>query len=204
MEIDELVGCGFLGLRQALDRYEPSAGVKFETFAYYRVKGAMLDEIARQCPVSRHMARKLRLARKANDYMEGACADAGGMDGATPGAGAAVIAGIVRDLSAVHAMVSVTVQRTDDGERQVEFVDEAAAGRHQEAVVASELRSLLGRLPRDQTELLRLYYFEDMTLEEAGRKMGVTKSWACKLHNAAIRKLRALMMERGDDEEHPP
>jgi RNA polymerase sigma factor for flagellar operon FliA len=204
MDIDELADCGFLGLRQALDRYAPSAGVKFETFAYYRIKGAMLDEIARQCPLSRHMIRKLRLARKANDYMEGACADAGGMEGATPGAGAALIAGIVMDLSAVHAMVSVTVRHTEDGGHAVEFVDEAAAGRHQEAVVSSELRSLLGRLPGDQAELLRLYYYEDMTLEEAGRTMGFSKGWACKLHNAAIRRLRALMTKRGDTEEHSP
>jgi RNA polymerase sigma factor for flagellar operon FliA len=198
MDEDELVSCGFLGLRQALEKFDPSVNVKFETFAYYRIRGAMLDGISSQCNLSRHMARKLRLARKGNDTMEGASADVGGMSETGPAANAIMLAGILRDLVSVHTMVSVTVQRRgEDGERQVEFVDDAAASRPQEAVFASEMRGLLRLLPAEQARLLDLYYYEDMTMEEAGKKLGVTKSWASKMHAAALRRLREIMEERG-------
>jgi RNA polymerase sigma factor for flagellar operon FliA len=198
MEEDELVSCGFLGLRQALEKFDPSVNVKFETFAYYRVRGAMFDGISSQCNLSRHMARKLQLARKGNDTLEGASADAAGMTETGPGANAVMLAGILRDLVTVHTMVSVTVQRRGGGEeRQVEFVDDAAAGRAQEAVFASEVRGLLKLLTPEQARLLELYYYEDMTMEEAGRKLGVTKSWASKMHAAALRRLREIMEERG-------
>jgi len=197
MDEDELVSCGFLGLRQALDKFDPSVNVKFETFAYYRIRGAMLDGISSQCNLSRHMARKLQLARKGNDTLEGAGADAGGMSETGPAARAVMLAGILRDLITVHTMVSVAMQGRGGEERQLEFVDDAAALKPQEAVFASEVRGLLKQLTPEQARLLELYYFEDMTMEEAGKKLGVTKSWASKMHAAALRKLRAIMEERG-------
>lgn len=198
LEVDELVSYGFIGIKQALGRFDASVNVKFETFAYYRIRGAMIEGISKQCHLSRHMARKLQLTQKSNEYMEGASADMEGKSDSSEAANASMLAGIIRDLTCVHTMVSTTIRRGIDNETlEVEFIDEAAASRHEEAVKSSEIRELLEKLTPEQTELMKLYYYHDMTLEEAGKKLGVTKSWACKLHNAAIKKLRLMMEQRG-------
>jgi RNA polymerase sigma factor for flagellar operon FliA len=198
MELDELVSLGFVGLQEALGRYDQEANVKFETFAFYRIRGAIYEGIAKQCHLSRHMARKFRLAQKANDYMEGASADIGARDMKSAAAGAALVAGILRDLTSIHGLVSARFRPSDDREwSEVEFIDETAAGKHEKAVESSEIRELLKELPSEQSQLLQMYYYEDMTLEAAGKKLGFTKSWACKLHNAAIKQLRKLMEEKG-------
>ncbi len=196
LETDELVSLGFLGLQEALGRYNPEANVKFETYAYYRIRGSMFEGIARQCQLSRHTARKLRMARKANDYLEGASADIGDETTRQLTQNAAILSDIMRDLTSIYDLVSVKFRSLPDGEGEVEFVDEASAAAHEKAIASIELREAIDRLPSDQRQLLQMYYFDDMTLEEAGKKLGVTKSWACKLHHAAIRQMRRFMKEK--------
>ena len=200
MEIDELVSCGTIGLQEAMGRYDASTKIKFETYAYYRVRGAMIEGISRQCTLSRHMAAKLRLLTKSNDYMEGMSADLGGRTEKDPAVSASILAGVLRDLASIHTLhtaVSTAIKPGErGGETEIEFVDDASAAKHEEAVQSSEIKTLMERLPGEQAEVLRLYYFQDKTLEEAGKEMGVTKGWASKLHNSAIKKLRLLMQEK--------
>jgi len=199
LDTDELVSCGFIGLREAQARFDPASGVRFETYAYYRVRGAMLEGIARQCPLSRHVARKIFAARKANDYVEAAGADAAGRSDKGAGAGATLIAGIFRDLAVVHDMVSVRFLRRDEDEggTVAEFVDDKSWQEHERGVESAQLRGMVGRLPDFERRLLTLYYFENVTLEDAAGRLGVTKGWASKVHHAAIRRLRAMIEEQG-------
>jgi len=200
VEIDELISLGFIGLKEAMIRYDPSkSAARFETFAFYRIRGAIYDGIAKQCCLNRHAARKLRLARKANDYMEEVAGEVKSIETNNIEMRSAFLSRIIKDLSSIYDFASlnigVTEKENEDGEKEWEFVDKTAESKHEEAVQASEMRKLLQKLPHDQAKLIYLYYYEDNTLEEAGEKLGYTKSWASKLHNAAIKKLRSLVME---------
>ena len=59
----------------------------------------------------------------------------------------------------------------------------------------------MDRLPEAQRDLVRLYYFEDLTLDQVGRKLGYKKSWACKLHKSALARLREMMEPDPDRKE---
>src|ERR1700745_3198115 len=66
IELDELISCGNLGLVEAAERYEPRYGVTFQTFAYYRIKGAIYDGLRKMGPMSRTEYARSRFAARAN------------------------------------------------------------------------------------------------------------------------------------------
>jgi RNA polymerase sigma factor for flagellar operon FliA len=192
LEVDDLVSYGVIGLTDALERFRPETGVPFESFAHYRIRGAILEGISRQCPLSRHAYRRLRLQGKAGDHMEMVARDLAGAGQRSPEADASMIASSIRDLASIYTVARLARRYEDDGP-EMEFEDPSARRAHEERVRRGEIRDLIDRLPDDQARLLRLYYFEDLTLEEAGTRLGFRKSWACKLHKAALARLREMM-----------
>lgn len=198
METDELISLGTIGLQEALSRFDPSLGIKFETFAFYRIRGAIYDGIAKSCNLSRYMAKKLKLASRANDYMQSVSSDASAVTLSTHSAKATLLNSIVKDLTCIYGLVSVIYKKSENDETaEIEFVDDKAMKMHEQKIQSGEIHKMLQSLPPQQAEIIKLYYFEDMTLEEAAKKMGFTKGWACKLHDAAIKNLRKLIMESG-------
>lgn len=203
LDIEDLVSYGVIGLADALKHYNPETGVPLESFALYRVRGAILEGIARQCPVSRHVHRRLRLLERANDYMEGTASDVAGATERTRSGDASIVASTVRDLAEIYSLTRVVIQRGEDGP-EIDFVDGRAEGAHLGEVEGGELRALVDRLPADQARVVKLYYFADRTLDEVGEELGCRKSWACKLHKSALRKLRAMMEERSEGDAGLP
>ncbi len=195
LELDDLVSYGVIGLTDALERFRPETGVPFESFAHYRIRGSILEGISRQCPLSRHAYRKLRLQGMAVDHMESVARDLAGTGHRSADADASMIASSIRDLASIYTVARLARRYEEDGP-EVEFEDPAAGQAHERRVRMGEITDLIDRLPRDQARLLRLYYFEDLTLEEAGSRLGFRKSWASKLHRAALARLRELMGPR--------
>jgi RNA polymerase sigma factor for flagellar operon FliA len=195
LEIDELVSYGMVGLSEALDRYRPDTGVPFESFAHYRVRGAVLEGISKHCPISRHVHRRLKLEERANDYMEGVSRDLGGAADRTASSDGAMLASTVRDLATIYSVS----QRTRFEERRTDFVDPDDRDHPHVAAEHREVLGFLDELPREQRELIELYYFEDLTLDEVGQRLGFKKSWACKMHKAALRRLREMMSGEPED-----
>jgi len=194
LEVDDLLGYGMVGLNTALERYRPETGVGFEAFARYRIRGAILEGIARECPVGRHVWRRLKLEEKANDYMQDVTRDVVAARERTAARDAAIIASTVRDLATIYGMARPTY--SGDGEdSRLDFEDPSAHEEAEKHVRGGEIAEFLDDLPDDQADLIRLYYFEDLTLEEVGLRLGFKKSWACKLHRSALRRLREMMME---------
>lgn len=198
LEMDDLVSYGVIGLTAALERFRPETGVPFESFAHYRIRGAILEGISRQCPLSRHAYRRLRLQGMACDHMQSVARDLAGAGHRSEQADASLLATTIRDLASIYTVARLVRRREDDAV-EVEFEDPAAGKAHEERVRRGEIAELIDRLPRDQAGLLRLYYFEDLTLEEAGKRLGFRKSWASKLHKAALERLRQMMGPAGSD-----
>jgi RNA polymerase sigma factor for flagellar operon FliA len=196
LELDDLVSYGVVGLSDALEKFKPDLGVPFESFAHYRVRGSILEGISRQCPLSRHAWRRLKRSEKANDFMEGVSRDAAA-PGGTPERDAALIASTVRDLASIYTVARLARRWEEDG-LETEFEDPEADRAHEERVARAEIRGFVGRLPDDQARLIELYYFEGLTLQEAGERLGFKKSWACKLHRAALGRLREMMEPPAD------
>ena len=191
MDLDEMVGNGSTGLVDAANRWDPERGIAFSTFAYYRVRGAILDGLRRQGLFPKHQL--LRFAAGANAVMqyqttaENPAAEAGG-EGA-----AGQVASLGRSLSNIAAVFVVSLDEPAQARKaadpeQPEIHEQLATARNSQLV-----RAAMKQLPERERELVRLHYWKDMSLAEAGKKLGLSRSWACRLHARAISRLAELM-----------
>ncbi|MBL8328335.1 MAG: sigma-70 family RNA polymerase sigma factor [Rubrivivax sp.] len=199
LEVEELIALGNLGLAEAVDRWDPSVGTGFRGFAYYRVQGAILDGLRRNSNLPRRVWARLTALTATAEYLEAAATrDAA----ARQQAGAATTADKLREvqaaLGAIRTMYLVSLDAVGDDALPVETprADEALGRQRQ----AAALRRALAKLPERERALLTAHYVDGETLLDAGAKLGMSKSWASRLHARAVDQLRALLAA----EEAPP
>jgi RNA polymerase sigma factor for flagellar operon FliA len=190
IELDDLIGYGSKGLVEAAERFDERHGVAFSTFAYYRIRGAMYDGLRTMGWYSRADHARYRAEERANEYLrsradrEGA-ARAQGLEPTADAAGTLdAVAEILSGVATVH-ITSLEAAST--------VADESLPA--PDAAVDAERLTLRVRqavltLPAKERRLLELYYFADKNLEEAGAELGLSKSWACRLHARAVDLLR--------------
>jgi RNA polymerase sigma factor for flagellar operon FliA len=197
IEFDDLVGYGTKGLLEAADRFDPAQGASFTTFAYYRVRGAMLDGLRTMGWYSRADYARYRAEERANDYLQNQSErDAAGKEtsgGAKPGAAGTLesIAEILGGVATIHitsleAAATVADEKLPPPDADIQRVQTNA-----------RVREALTRLPEKERALMEMYYFGEKNLEEAGAVLGLSKSWACRLHARAVGLLRDAL--RDDD-----
>lgn len=198
IEVDDLIGYGSKGLVEAAERFDARHGVAFSTFAYYRIRGAMYDGLRTMGWYSRADYARYRAEERANEYLQSQ-ADREGAARAdeplgAPAAGGsdetlAEIATVLSGVGTVHitsldAAASVPDERLPPPDAALEWRE-----------LTVRLREALTTLPEKERRLMELYYLGDKNLEEAGRVLGLSKSWACRLHARAVDLLRAAMAE---------
>jgi RNA polymerase sigma factor for flagellar operon FliA len=184
---NDLVSEGVFGLMDAIDKFDLSRGLEFQTYAVPRIKGAMIDALRAQDWVPRSVRDKIRAIEKATTTLQGR------LDRTPTEAEVAAEMGItahaLRDL---YAKVSYTsVSATED----LVVVDDAPApgdAMEDDAVRAVLLRHVRELRERDQV-IVALYYYEGFTLAEIGRVLGVTESRVSQLHTRAVLSLRSLI-----------
>lgn len=199
IEFDELEAWGRVGLVEAAQRFKPDTGASFATFAWYRVYGAIMDGVRRATPISRRQYAQLMALRSAAEYLE----QRGNAERSTTQQGpsaAPSVASTAEALAKVRdAMAAIkTVYLTSlDAAREKGF-EPASAAANAEATVATQqqheqLRAAIAALPEKEQALLTKHYYEGKTLDAAGAELGVSKSWASRIHAQAIDRLRPRM-----------
>jgi RNA polymerase sigma factor for flagellar operon FliA len=187
VDLDDLIAYGFRGLVEARDRFDPSRGVLFTTFAHYRIRGAILDGV-RQMAYLPRKAHEQRRAAEALDRM----AEAVALDrGANPDE-RAELAGALDAIDEILTKTSAAFVIAALGQSP----DDAPPGAEEELSVAqtrARVRAALEHLPARERALIEGHYFEDRTLEEIGESMGISKSWASRLHSRALGILAAAL-----------
>ncbi len=184
-------------LVEAAERFDARQGVAFSTFAYYRIRGAMYDGMRTMGWYSRADYARYRAEERANEYMQNQADREGASRADGPAAPPtareaetlAEIASVLSTVGTVHitsldAAASVPDERLPPPDAQLEWRE-----------LSGRLRQALTRLPEKERRLMELYYLGDKNLEEAGRVLGLSKSWACRLHARAVELLRAEMAE---------
>jgi RNA polymerase sigma factor for flagellar operon FliA len=203
IEFDDLYNYGMQGLLEAAERYDRRHGVTFQTFAYYRVRGAMFDGLRNMGWLPRHEYARLRFEERAAAYLSN-------LTEREAGAGVAALPAVVNvddevrqiaeALGGVAAIFVTTMEgQTEKGDVATGMTPSPQADiERQERDVAIE--AALKELPDKERRLLQLYYFEDRPLEEAGKIMGLSKSWSSRLHARAIELLKdALKRQVGPE-----
>jgi len=192
---DELVAMANAGLAEAASRYDPDRGAAFATFAWYRVNGAIIDGLRKATQLPRRTWAKLVALRAANEYLEHrADRDQGAAQrGAPPATGPDALAGIQQALSAIRTMYVTSLETIRDAGFDVADQAPAASDRLDGVRLAARLREAIARLPDRERALLTKHYWEGKNLLEAGAELGLSKSWASRLHAQVVEKLRAIV-----------
>ena len=200
---EDLISYGTIGLIQAVDRFDPSVGVKFETYAIRRIRGSILDAIRTLQPLSRDEYRQSREIERAYDALIQRL-------GRTP-EDEEVAGELGWDLATFKTAVSgstITISSldtnpNDSDDANPEFspivsqlrapdrgdVSDIVARRE----MLSTLAGALDDLPDRDRLIITLYYYEELTLKEIGAVLSVSTSRVSQLHAVAVLKLRGLL-----------
>lgn len=194
VEYDDLVGYGTFGLIDAIDKYDFDKGVKFETYASVRIRGAILDQIRKMDWIPRTLRQKQKKVDAAYKKIE--------METGRP----ATDEEIARELE-------ITVDELDDwqsqtkvsnlislddymeqGETKVEIASSEDYVQPEKVVEQQALKQILidalELLTEKEKKVIVFYYYEDLTLKEISSILEVTESRVSQLHTKALQKLR--------------
>jgi RNA polymerase sigma factor for flagellar operon FliA len=186
---DDIIGAAELGLVEAANSFDPNRGVLFKTFAYYRIRGAIYDSLRKMGWFAKDAAR-LRFESGANEVLRDYA------DSAPPASSPDATVRELEDLttSVVNcyflSLSSMTEEVAETGTKSVEE-------RYIDREMRERLKQALTKLPEKNREVLEAYYFRDETLENIGKRLGLSKSWLSRLHAKSLEMLRTVLEQHG-------
>jgi RNA polymerase sigma factor FliA len=185
---EDLVACAYEGLLEARQRFDASRGVQFKSFAYYRVRGAVLDGVRRMAYLPRRAYARLKAAETVD--LEGEPTLGANLAGAPDRVADAdsamrAIDGILGRVAAAYC----TAASASGEERDAENPEQSAINRQQQTLV----RAALEVLPEQERFLIRGHYLDGRNFDELAAELGLSKSWASRLHSRALDRMRAAL-----------
>jgi RNA polymerase sigma factor FliA len=200
----DLVSYGMFGLIDALEKFDPERGNKFETYAIPRIKGAIIDELRAMDWVPRSVRFKAREIEKAYSDLESILKRAPSEKEVAERLGVSLpeLHEVINQISFVQVLQldEILSVGSDRGE-QVSLLD-TLADRGVDPTTgleSQETRGLLAAAINSLSErekiVVTLYYFEGLTLAEIGEILGVTESRVCQIHTKAVGQLRLQFVE---------
>ncbi|MCM8746330.1 FliA/WhiG family RNA polymerase sigma factor [Thermomicrobium sp. CFH 73360] len=204
IERDDLIGYGTIGLLEALERFDDSRGVKFESYAVMRIRGAILDALRTLDIVPRSARSRARQIEQATREL---FAEHGRMPSEQELADhLGMTVGELQQAVSDAACVFLPLQTTDDPDElslEEQLADPSAL---EPAEVAAEediknrIATALATLsPRDRL-IVSLYYYEELTMREISQVLRISESRVSQILNRVRLQLRALLRERGVQE----
>ncbi len=202
VETADLISYGIFGLIDAIEKFDPDRGIKFETYAIARIKGAIIDELRAMDWVPRSVRARAREIEAAYITLENRLRRVPEDDEV------AVEMGItVRELHAILSKLSYTsvvsfeeLWTSAPGEERQDAVGSIADESAEDPVAAFESEEVKGilanaieKLPEREKTVIVLYYYEGLTLKEIGEVLGVTESRVSQLHTKSVLRLRARL-----------
>jgi len=198
VEYDDLVGYGVFGLIDAIDKFDYKKGVKFETYASFRIKGAIIDHIRKMDWVPRALRQKSKRMEAAVSMLEEKLGRA-----PTPEEIAEELGFTGPDStdiikkSSVQALVSLDDFLDQNQEVAYTALVADTANSPEEQTERKERKKMLSeeitKLSDKEKLIVTLYYFEDLTLKEISSIMKVSESRVSQLHTKAIKKLQGKL-----------
>jgi len=197
VEYDDLVSYGMFGLIDAIDKYEFSRGVKFETYAHLRIRGAIIDYLREIDWIPRSVRQKAKELEKAYTEVE---LEKG--SNATDKDIAEKLGITESELQKrIQSMTSYSVISLDEyldqhRENTIDLYNEDSSNptsRIEAEEFKKSLAEAISGLPEKEKKIITLYYFEELTYKEIGSILSISESRVSQLHTKAILKLKAKM-----------
>ena len=196
---EDISSYGVEGLIDAVEKYSPKMGARFETYALVRIRGNIIDKVRSQDFLPRSVRRKIRDVKEAQDELKRQYGRA------ATNTEIANYLGIekerVEQLLADDTTVTSIYDKKGTSDGDIEIIDTIESNtlapheQLEEKDVQKELEDALKRLPERERTIMVLYYHENMTLKEIGDAIQCSESRVSQLHAQAIMKLKNLLSE---------
>jgi len=202
MDADDVVAAGTIGLLHAVDRFDPEQGVRFETYALQRIRGAIIDAIRALSPISRTALRRIRLLEETTAILAQQLGRAPTRQELARELGIAR-AELGRMLAqSTHVVVSLDRNADDDGEApsMAELLHDPDAPSIDDELfeqdeIVDRLSSAMKSLSQRDQLVLNHYYRSELTLKEISREIAVSESRVSQIRSAAVEKLSVLLRD---------
>ena len=195
---EDIASYGVEGLIDAIEKFSPSKGAKFETYALMRIRGSIIDRIRSNDWLPRTIRKKIKDIKLTAERLKQE------LGRAATNKEIADVMGVekekIDEILASDTSVDSIYDKKGVGEESVEIIDtieDKNSARPEEEIekkdAKRELEAALKKLPERERMLLVFYYHENMTLKEIGEAINVSESRVCQLHAQAIMKLRNIL-----------
>jgi len=204
VSIEDLVSAGIIGLLEAMERYDPSFNASLSTFADFRIRGAIIDEVRSMQWVSKDSRKKLDDVRHAYSVLEKELNRSASDEEVAEKLNIS-LDDLYKTLSTANTMRMINLEdlgiSNNDGEPLDVFgcISDKEGKDLLDELNLKELRAALGDaidgLPEKERLVMTLYYYEELTMKEIGKVLEISESRVCQLHGKALLKLRSVMEE---------
>jgi RNA polymerase sigma factor for flagellar operon FliA len=203
IDLDDLHNTGVIGLMDAIEKYDPEKNCKFKTYAEFRIKGAILDQLRSLDWVPRSVRQKSRRLERAYGEVEQRLGRSASDDEVADSLGLQIdkfheLLNQVRGISLVN--LEEIRGTNSDGDRTGTYADiiedvnsENPFASLKLAEMKQAIAQTIGALPEKERLVISLYYYEDLNMKEIGGILGITESRVCQIHTKAVLRLRAKL-----------
>ena len=200
ISLEDLVNTGVLGLIEALAKFDPKRNVQLQSYARYRIQGAILDSLREQDWSPRLLRQKERQLETTREKLQLELGRAPSQTEIADGLGISdhQLQLLLRDLQGLE-VTSLQEPTFLDGhsldEKMADTAEESPFILCQRAEMNGLLDQAMSKLPLRKRQVLDLYYFKGLTMKETGARMGVCESRVSQIHSSAVASLKARMKE---------
>lgn len=192
LSLDDLEAAGREGLVLAAQKFDETRGVPFRRFAHHRIRGAMIDSLRRESTLPRRARQRLVAMQAALDLNEGASEDLAAR--AAPGTTVSQldlrVADHLANLATAMAIGLVASTALQEDESVVAVAgDESVEETLVREQLRAQVRDAVGELPDQERTLVERHYFAGERFDVVAAELGLSKSWASRLHTRAVERL---------------
>lgn len=204
IDINDLINAGVIGLMDAIDKFDASKQIKFKTYAEFRIRGAILDELRSMDWVPRSVRQKARKVEDAYSKLESSLG--------RPARDEEIAKELGMDMDNFHKLLSETTSVSllslddlgeDDSEPSkrnlIEYIMQDEKDWPSHKIGTSEIRDMVAQaiqsLPEKERMVISLYYYDELTMKEIGHVLKFTESRVSQIHTKSILRLRSKMQK---------
>jgi RNA polymerase sigma factor for flagellar operon FliA len=203
IDLDDLHNTGVIGLMDAIEKYDPDKNCKFKTYAEFRIKGAILDQLRSLDWVPRSVRQKSRRLERAYGEVEQRLGRSASEDEVADSLGLQIdkfheLLNQVRGISLVN--LEEIRGNGGDGDRPGTFADVIEDVNSENPFASLKLTETkqviadtIASLPEKERLVISLYYYEDLNMKEIGNILGITESRVCQIHTKSVLRLRGKL-----------